>query len=327
MQSTDLTVSYQKGSRVKLRFGIRIVLYKQSFEPIKNYVLVAEKLGFDTIWVNDHLLPIVGSLQKPMLECWTVLSALAGVTRDIRLGSLVLNNTFRYPQLIAKMASTLDVVSNGRLELGLGAGWFKQEHEMFGLPFRKHSTRIEMLAEAIQLIKSLWKNRRTNFKGEFYHANNAICLPRPLQKPHPPILVGGYSESLLDLVARYADKANFILLSSKKFAERACILKENCRRIGRDYSKITKSFFGEAMVVRSEGEAQEQIKRRLKERRMPVKQAMQYAQKCIIGTPEMCVGRIMDYKKAGAQEFMLVIPALDAKQIRIFADSVISCIS
>ena len=312
---------------MKLKFGIRIVLYQQSFEPIKNYVLAAEKLNFDSIWVNDHLLPIVGSLQKPMLECWTVLSALAGVTKDIRLGPLVLNNTFRYPQLIAKMASTLDVVSNGRLELGIGAGWFKQEHEMFGLPFRKHSIRIEMLVEAIQLIKALWKNKRTSFRGEFYRVNNAICVPKPLQKPHPPILVGGYSESILDLVAKYADKANFILLSSNKFAEKANILKRKCKGIGRDYSEITKSFFGEAMVVQTEREVQEQIKKRLKERRMPVKQSMKYAQKSIIGTPEMCVERIMDYKKAGAQEFMLVFPALDVKQIKIFADSVISCLS
>jgi len=312
---------------VKLKFGIRIILYQQSFEPIKNYVLAAEKLDFDSIWVNDHLLPIVGSLQKPMLECWTVLSALAGVTKDIRLGPLVLNNTFRYPQLIAKMASTLDVVSNGRLELGIGAGWFKQEHEMFGLPFRKHSIRIEMLVEAIQLIKALWKNKRTSFRGEFYRVNNAICVPKPLQKPHPPILVGGYSESILDLVAKYADKANFILLSSNKFAEKADMLKEKCKRIGRDYSEITKSFFDEAMVVQTEREVQEQIKKRLRERRMPVKQSMKYAQKSIIGTPEMCVERIMDYKKAGAQEFMLVFPALDIKQIKIFADSVISCLS
>jgi len=312
---------------VKIKFGIRIVLYEQSFEPIKNYVVAAERLGFDSIWVNDHLLPIVGSLQKPMLECWTVMSALAGVTTKIRLGSLVLNNMFRYPQLVAKMAATLDVVSNGRLELGMGAGWFKQEHEMFGLPYKKHFERIEMLLEAIELMKSLWTKERTNFKGRFYQVNNAICLPKPLQKPHPPLLVGGYSKHILDLVAKHANKSSFILLSSKEFAEKADMLKEKCKRNGRDYSKITKSFFGEAMVVGSEKEAVDQIKRRLKERRMPVKQTMQYAQKCIIGTPERCIERIMEYKKAGVQEFMLVFPHLDTKQIKIFADSVISCLS
>jgi len=312
---------------VKLRFGIRIVLYQQSFEPVKNYVLAAEKFGFDSIWANDHLLPIVGTIEKPMMECWTVLSALAGVTTSIRLGSLVLNNAFRYPQLVAKMASTLDVVSNGRLELGMGAGWFKREHEMFGFPYDKHSKRIAMLAEAIELIKSLWAEERTNFNGKFYKVKNGICLPKPLQKPHPPILVGGYSNSILDLVAKHADKANFILLSSKKFAEKANMLKERCKEFERDYSRITKSFFVEAMVVGSEKAAEEQIKMRLKERRISVKQAMPYAQKCIIGTPEGCVERIIDYKKAGAQEFMLVFPNLDTKQIKIFADSVISCLS
>jgi F420-dependent oxidoreductase-like protein len=312
---------------VKLKFGIRIVLYQQSFEPIKNYVLAAEKLGFDTIWVNDHLLPIVGSLQKPMLECWTVLSALASVTTRIRLGSLVLNNTFRYPQLVAKMAATLDVVSKGRFELGMGAGWFKQEHQMFGLPYRKHAVRIAMLIEAIQLVRILWGKERADYDGSFYQIKNAICLPKPIQKPFPPILVGGYSDRILDLVAKYADKSNFLIVSSKKFAERAEVLKEHCKKIGRDYSRLTKSFFGEAMVTKSEKEAGEQIKNRLKERKIPIKQAAQYAQKSIIGTADTCVDRIMDYKKAGAQEFMLVFPALDAKQIKIFADSVISCLS
>lgn len=312
---------------MKLRFGIRIVLYQQSFEPIKDYVLAAERLGFDSIWVNDHLLPIVGTIEKPMLECWTVLSALAGVTTDIRLGPLVLNNAFRYPQLVAKMAATLDVVSKGRLELGIGAGWFKKEHRMFGLPYDRHSRRIAMLEEAIKVIKGLWMKERTNFKGKFYRVNNATCLPKPVQIPHPPLLVGGYSSNILDIVARHADKSNFILLSSKEFAERAEILKQKCKRIGRDYSRITKSFFGEAMVVGSEREAEEQIKRRLKERRMPAKQTMQYAQKCIIGTPEHCVERIMGYKEAGAQEFMLVFPHLDTRQIKIFADSVVSCLN
>jgi len=312
---------------VKLKFGIRIILYQQSFEPIKNYVLAAEKLGFDAIWVNDHFLPIVGSLQKPMLECWTVMSALASVTTNIRLGSLVLNNTFRYPQLLAKMAATLDVVSNGRLELGMGAGWFKPEHEMFGLPYRTHSTRIAMLIESIQLIKSLWGDEMITYDGNFYHVKDAICLPKPVQKPNPPILVGGYSDRILDLVAKYADKANFLILSSRKFAERAEILKEKCRKVGRDYSDIPKSFFGEAMVVRSENEAKEQIKRRLKERKISVKNVADYSEKCIIGTSKRCVERIVEYKKAGAEEFMLVFPNLDMKQIKIFADSVISCLS
>ena len=312
---------------MKIRFGIRIVLYQQSFEPIKNYVLAAEKFGFDNIWVNDHLLPIVGTIEKPMMECWTVLSALASVTTSIRLGSLVLNNAFRYPQVVAKMAATLDVVSKGRLELGIGAGWFKREHEMFGFPYDKHSKRIAMLAEAIELIKSLWIRERTNFKGKFYRINNGICLPKPLQKPHPPLLIGGYSNRILDLVAEHADKSNFILLSSKNYAEKAKMLKEKCKIVGRDYSKIIKSFFGEALVVKSEKEVEGQIKKRLRERRMPVKQTKQYAQKCIIGTPEQCIERIKEYNRAGAQELMLVFPHLDKKQIKIFADSVISCLS
>lgn len=319
-------ISSPKGFDVKLKFGIRTVLYQNSFEPVKKYVLDAEKLGYSNIWVNDHLLPITGSIEKPMMESWTVLSALATVTSKIRLGTLVLNNTLRYPQLVAKMASTLDVVSKGRLELGIGAGWFRKEHEMFGFPYRKHAERIARVEEAVELLTQLWVNSKITYEGKYYHVKEAICLPKPLQKPHIPLLIGGYSNRILDLVAKHANKSNFILLSSKEFARKAELLKKRCESIGRDYAKITKSFFCEALVVRSEKQVEEEIKKRLKERRMPAKQGIEYAQKCIIGTPEQCVRRIKEYANAGAQEFMFVFPHLDTKQIRLFADSVIACI-
>ncbi|MEM2760135.1 MAG: TIGR03560 family F420-dependent LLM class oxidoreductase [Nitrososphaerales archaeon] len=311
---------------MKINFGIRIVLYQKSFEAIKEYALAAEKLGYDSLWVNDHLLPIVGSIEKPMMESWTVLSSLASITYDIRLGTLVLNNTFRYPQLVAKMVSTLDVISNGRLELGVGAGWFREEHEMFGLPYRKHSERIAMLSEAVELMRNLWTKRRTTYNGKYYDVSNAVCLPKPMQKPHPPLLIGGHSSAILNLVAKYADKSNFIMLSSKEFAKRAELLRDRCESIGRDYYKIRKSFFGEAMVVRSEKQAYEEIKDRLRERRLSVRQGMQYAQRCIIGTPEQCIERIRAYVDADAEEFMLVFPDLDKRQMRLFADSVILCL-
>ncbi len=309
------------------RFGVRTVLYRQRFEPIKDYVLAAEKLGYDAIWINDHLLPIVGSVKKPMLECWTVLSSLAPLTKRIRLGPLVLNNNFRHPQLLAKMACTLDVVSRGRLELGIGAGWYEREHKAFGLSLPKHPERMKMLEESIVLIKRLWTGRRTSFRGRFYHVKDAICLPEPVQKPHPPLLVGGNSGRVLDLMARHADKANFLLVSSDDFAQKVKELKDKCSRTGRDYSKITKSFFGEAMVVRSDREAEEQIRKRLRERRLPLARSKEYSHRCIIGTQDRCVERINEYVRAGAGEFMLVFPDLSMRQIEIFADSVIPCLS
>lgn len=324
MPLTDCTIGCQKGSSVKINFGIRVVLYQKSFEPIKEYVLAAEKFGYSNIWVNDHLLPIVGSIEKPMMEAWTVISSLAPITHDIRLGTLVLNNAFRYPQLIAKMAATLDIISNGRLEIGIGGGWFKKEFEMFGFPYQKHSERIAMLSEAVELLKNLWSKERTTYNGKYYHVNDAVCLPKPLQKPYPPLLIGGHSTSLLHLVAKHADKSNFLLLSSKDFAKKAELLKKECNKVGRSYSKIKKSLFAEAMVVRSEKETHEEIRKRLRERGIPVKQLERYAQRCIIGTPERCIQRIKEY--VDANEFMLVFPNLDTKQIKFFADSVMACL-
>ena len=140
------------------------------------------------------------------------------------------------------------------------------------------------------------------------------------------MLIGGYSRIILDVVAKYANKSNFILLSSREFAKKAEMLNERCKAIGWDYSRLKKSFFGEALVVKSEKQMHEEIRRRLKVRRMPAKQGVQYFQKCIIGTSEQCISRIKEYSDAGAQEFMLVFPRLDTRQIRSFKENVIECL-
>ena len=170
----------------KTKIGVFLPFYAfkspQTFERVRNVVLECERLGYDSIWLDDHLM--YG--KTPILECWTTLSALASLTAKIRLGTMVLCNSYRNPALLAKMAATLDVISNGRLELGIGAGVQKDEHEAYGIPFPKPSERIERMKEAVEIIKKLWTEENANYQGKYYTVNEAVCLPKPLQKPHPP---------------------------------------------------------------------------------------------------------------------------------------------
>jgi alkanesulfonate monooxygenase SsuD/methylene tetrahydromethanopterin reductase-like flavin-dependent oxidoreductase (luciferase family) len=160
------------------------------YDTVKKVTLACENVGFHTVWVTDHLLPIDVSPQKSYFECWTTLSALAEATTTVRIGTMVLCNLYRYPPILAKMASTLDVISRGRLEFGLGAGWFKPEADAFGVPFPKAPVRIAMLNEALEVIEKMWSQEKPVFKGEYYSIDRALCNPKPIQKPHPPIWIG-----------------------------------------------------------------------------------------------------------------------------------------
>ena len=202
-----------------------------------------EDLGFDTLWVNDHLLPSVGPSDAPNLEGWTMLGAIAALTSHVRIGALVTSNTFRHPAVLAKMATTVDHMSNGRLILGIGSGYFEQEHQVYGVPLYTASRRARQLEEALQVIRKLWTEEEVSFTGTYYRLANAPFAPKPVQKPHPPIMIGGTGEKLtLPLVAKYADMWNAGGLGLQGLARKIAILEEHCRRIGRDYNDIEKTY-------------------------------------------------------------------------------------
>jgi len=195
---------------MKIKFGV-VLQGKTStpnFKGIKNVALKAENLGFDSIWVTDHLMhpfPVKG---KPLCYCheaWTLMSALAATTESVKIAFHVLVPAFRNPSVLAKMAATLDEISEGRLIMSLGAGWFKQEYDAYGIPWEDHDDRIERLREAILVMKALWTQPIATFKGKYYHVKEAIMEPKPVQKPHPPIWIGGNSLKTLQLAAELAE--------------------------------------------------------------------------------------------------------------------------
>jgi len=189
-----------------VKFGVYLPQVNVDFNTVKNVTQECERLGFDSVWLFDHLMAF-GSPEDNVLECWTTLSALSAATRRIRLGTLVLCNSFRHPSVLAKMAATLDYISDGRLDFGIGAGWFRPEYEAYGIPFPKASLRISQLAESLEIIKRMWTAEKATYQGKYYGVKDAVCNPKPVQKPHPPVWVGVMigKRRMFDIIARYAD--------------------------------------------------------------------------------------------------------------------------
>ena len=201
-------------------------------DSLKNLVTRAETLGFDSFWVMDHFhqIPFVGKQDEPMLESWTTISVLAGVTSKIKLGTMMTGIIYRHPSILAKIGATLDVLSKGRLFMGIGAGWNEEESLAYGIPFPSIKERFVRLEEAIQIIRKMWTDEpSTSFNGEYYQIKNAYCNPKPVQKPSPPIMIGGTGErQTLRIVAKYADACN-LFGSVETVKRKLSILNEHCR--------------------------------------------------------------------------------------------------
>ncbi|MYD40603.1 MAG: LLM class flavin-dependent oxidoreductase [Acidimicrobiia bacterium] len=210
-----------------------------------------EELGFDSIWDCDHFLR-PSNPSDPYFEGWTLLAALATVTSRIRVGVLVGSNTFRHPALLAHEALTIDHISEGRLELGLGAGWFLEEHDRFGIPFGDPPTLVGSFSEAVEIIDSLLRGQEVTFDGEYYRLRGARLRPGPVQSPRPPLTLGAHRPRMLAICARYADRWNSFGTVAE-MAERNRALDEACERIGRDPTEIIRSFYGWASNMAAQG--------------------------------------------------------------------------
>ena len=239
-----------------IRFGIQTPQQHLAWSELLALWQDIDALGYSTAWGFDHFLPIFSDPTGPCLEGWTALAALAMATRRVRLGLMVTGNTYRHPAVLAKMATTVDIISGGRLILGLGAGWFELEHQEYGVPFRTIGGRLRRLDEALQLIKLLWTQERANFNGKHFKLENASFNPKPLQKPHPPILVGASGENVaLRIVAQHAQMWNSFG-TPEVFRNLITRLEEHCRSIGRDPATIEKSVLVPGIFAPSEARRQ-----------------------------------------------------------------------
>lgn len=232
-----------------MRFGI-VIDQNLPWETTVERWKMFDELGFDSIWDCDHLIQ-PSRPTGPYFEAWTLLAALATVTRRARIGVLVSSNTFRHPVLLAKQAITIDHIANGRLDVGFGAGWYEPEHKMFGLDLYQPAERVQRFHEAVQVLDGLLRNEVTSFKGKYYTLNEAASRPRPLQQPRPPLLLAGHRPRMLRIAAQYAETWNSFG-TVEEMRERNMLLDEACASIGRDPRTLVRSLYGWASMMPSD---------------------------------------------------------------------------
>jgi F420-dependent oxidoreductase-like protein len=289
---------------------------------LSNLVTRAETLGFDSFWVMDHFhqIPIVGKPEEPMLESWTTISVLAGITTKIKLGTMMTGIIYRYPSILAKIGATLDVLSKGRLFMGIGAAWNEEESLAYGIPFPSTKERFARLEEAIQIIRKMWTDEpSTSFNGKYYQIKDAYCNPKPVQKPSPPIMIGGTGErQTLRIVAKYGDACN-LFGSVETVKRKLSILKEHCKSIGRDYDSILKTKLVRVVI---EDERELARKRSLQIISQVVKMSEEQVDEfAIYGTPEDVLRQKELFEEAGIQYLIVNLdPSKGLEALNTFAE-------
>lgn len=272
----------------------------------KGVAIKAEKLGYEAGYVYDHFVPYYGNNSTgPFFEAYTLLSSIASATSHLRLGQVVTCNSYRNPALLAKMASTLDAISNGRLEFGIGAGWFEQEYVSYGYKFESPLSRIEQLDESLTIIKKMWKNEKSSYDGKHYRIRNAICSPKPMQKPHPPIMVGGAGRKLMEVVARHATRYNHPFGTAEILADKIRLLRSKCRQARRNHEEIENSVLLRVLVGRDSEEVKDIISGLKKKNESIADFVVRSRDSIALGTPEEVADYLMSYKKVGISYFIV----------------------
>jgi F420-dependent oxidoreductase-like protein len=280
------------------------------FERVATIATAAEQSGFDSLWVMDHLYQIqgVGPPEDPMLEAYTLLGALAARTSQVSLGTLVTGVTYRNPALLAKIVTTLDVVSRGRAILGIGAAWNEDEHRGFGYPFPPPGERLERLEEALQICRAMFREDRPTFEGRHYSITEVLNVPRPVRPGGPPILVGGGGErKTLRLVARYADACN-LFGDAATVRHKLAVLDRHCADVGRDPSEISRTRLGTLVIGETEEAADRKVTT-LVETRGANEQMLR--SRSLVGGPERVTEEVHALLDAGLDGLMFNLPDAD----------------
>jgi F420-dependent oxidoreductase-like protein len=291
----------------------------EAYETMTRVAQTADESGYESVWLVDHFHTVPQPSQEVTFEAWTTTAALARDTKRVRIGQMVTCNNYRNPALLAKMASTVDVLSHGRLNFGIGAGWYEHEYRAYGYEFPDAPTRLRQLREAVQVILAMWTQEEATFEGKYYQVRGAINQPKGVQKPHIPLLIGGSGEKVtLKLVAQYGDACNIggdIATLERKFA----ILKQHCEAVGRNYDDIRRTTMAICVIGETDEQAQASIPPMMRERGESI------INDSLIGTIDTIRKRVAAYEAAGVQELLLVFPdAIQLDSIRRFAKEFIA---
>jgi F420-dependent oxidoreductase-like protein len=301
---------------VMTKFGVQLPSFSgidpaDLFEHVAGLATAAENAGFDSVWVMDHFfqLPAMGGPDQPMLEAYTLLGALAARTQRVQLGTLVTGVTYRNPAILAKIVTTLDVISRGRAILGLGAAWYDVEHQALGVDYPRDGVRLDMLEEAVQVCRAMFTGDDVSFTGTHYRLDHARNLPRPVQAGGPKIMIGGGGEKrTLRLVARYADQCN-VTGDVATLTRKIEVLRRHCAEVGRDPSQVGVTWMTPLILTTSSQNTAE-----MREMLAGAGSAEQIAG-FTVGQPHEIGDLIAGHIAAGAQEVLFSFPFADTAAI------------
>jgi F420-dependent oxidoreductase-like protein len=304
-----------------LRFGIHAGQQYTDFPAYVELWQTAEQLGLDWASVFDHFMPIQADPTGPCFEGMTLLAAMAAHTQRLRCGIIVVGVTYRSPAVLANMAATIDHISGGRLEFGLGGAWYELEHEQYGIRFPPIGQRLAMMGEAAVILKSLWTETQTTFEGRYYQLRDAMCEPKPLQSPRIPLWIGGSGERVtLRHVAAQADGWNTFLMPMDEFEHKLRVLDAHCNDVGRDRSEIRIGLVLRAVLGADEREAEDQLRARADGLGAEVDQ---FRKQTLATTPERLVEELRPYADQGVGDFLLMArPPMDRRTLELFAGGV-----
>ena len=292
------------------------------YETMSAVAQEAEKQSYDSIWLYDHVHTVPQPTQEPTFECWTSTAALARDTTTIRIGQLVTCNNYRNPALLAKMASTVDALSHGRLIFGVGAGWYEEEYKAYGYDFPDAPTRLRMLGEAAQIIRAMWTEPEASFEGKYYQIHGAINQPKGVQKPHIPLLIGGAGEQVtLKLVAKYGDACNIEGFDPEVFRHKFDVLRQHCDTVSRNYDDILRTAHVRVGLADNDAEAEE-VSRNIRGPR-PLDEYRRSIG--LIGKPEYVAESLQKLLDAGVQYIIIyLMQAAQIEPVRRFAAEVMT---
>ncbi|OLS21517.1 MAG: Pyrimidine monooxygenase RutA [Candidatus Heimdallarchaeota archaeon LC_3] len=297
---------------MNIKIGIQIEpQFGFDYKTIEKIAIDAEKIGYYSLWSSDHFFLHDKSENLNCLDAWTLLSALAAVTKKLRLGVLVTCNSYRYPAILAKIASTIDMISEERLEFGIGAGWKEIEYKAYGIPFGTWKDRMDSLEEAIQIIKLLWIKPKASFEGKIHKIKDAFSSPKPVQLPMPPIFIGGTGKKrILNMVAKYADYCNFGWFTNPDEIQKLLdILEDHCKKENRNFDEIGKSFFAYVIMAETEDKLEQNLKNQAEKRSLTLDEyKKRFSDGVFIGTPEKVQERFQNLIDMGFDYFQCMFP-------------------
>ncbi len=305
-----------------IEFGIQTGPQHADYQQILEVWQLVEREGFEHAWTFDHFIPIFSDPLGPCLEGWTTLTALMAQVPRLRGGTLVTGNSYRHPALLANIASTLDVITGGRVEMGIGAGWWEMEYNAYGYDFPPVATRLHQLEESVQIMKGLWTNPRTTFTGRHYTITDALCEPKPVQKPHIPIWIGGAGPQLtLRVVARHAQGWNTFLMPREDYQLLLGALEQHCETSGRDPGEIRKSIAAGLVIDRDPDKLDAKLANVARQRNSTPEEVRK---RTLVGTPEEIATQLVHLAAMGVDHVILGIRApYPLEDLTLFAREVI----